>query len=250
MDPRKRHPRVPSGGSDHARSLTLGLPALSADLDGTLYAIENGYEAACRDRVFDFMVSRLGVASRDAAREMWWPHFQKYNQTLRSLRAGLGFDFDKEDYWSYTRGDPRECLRANPDALAVLRTCDRRLRKYVLTNCAEKQAREALAALGLNGEFDGVFGADAMGDVCKPERAAFEKVMASAGIDPKTTAFFEDSVKNLAAAAELGMTTVLIRSHTAAEEGSRTDGFAPDFTIDAVTEAEVRRILPGLWNRA
>ena len=89
-----------------------------------------------------------------------------------------------------------------------------------------------------------------MGDVCKPERAAFEKVMASAGIDPKTTAFFEDSVKNLAAAAELGMTTVLIRSHTAAEEGSRTDGFAPDFTIDAVTEAEVRRILPGLWDRA
>ena len=124
--------------------------------------------------------------------------------------TGLGFDFDKEDYWSYTRGDPRECLRANPDALVVLRTCDRRLRKYVLTNCAEKQAREALAALGLNGEFDGVFGADAMGDVCKPERAAFEKVMASAGIDPKTTAFFEDSVKNLAAARRSWVATVLV----------------------------------------
>jgi hypothetical protein len=26
---------------------------------------------------------------------MWWEHFQKYNQTLRCLRAGLGFEFDK-----------------------------------------------------------------------------------------------------------------------------------------------------------
>ena len=113
-----------------------------------------------------------------------------------------------------------------------------------------RRADEALAALGLDGEFDGVFGADAMGDVCKPERAAFEKITTAAGIDPKTTAFFEDSVKNLAAAAEMGMTTVLIRSHTAAEEGARTDGFAPNHTIEAVTEAEVRRILPGLWDRA
>ena len=89
-----------------------------------------------------------------------------------------------------------------------------------------------------------------MGDVCKPERAAFEKVMASAGIDPKTTAFFEDSVKNLAAAGRVGYDDGARRSHTAAEEGSRTDGFAPNFTIDAVTEAEVHRILPGLWDRA
>jgi hypothetical protein len=31
-------------------------PPHATDLDGTLYAIENGYEKACRDRVFEFMV--------------------------------------------------------------------------------------------------------------------------------------------------------------------------------------------------
>ena len=238
---------MPSGGSDHARSLTLGLPAFSADLDGTLYAIENGYEAACRDRVFDFMVSRLGVASRDAARDVV-AALPKVQSDPAFAPRGLGFDFDKEDYWSYTaatRGSvfartrtPSPCFE--PAIAGSESTC---------SPTAPKNRRERHSPLGLSGEFDGVFGADAMGDVCKPERAAFEKVMASAGIDPKTTAFFEDSVKNLAAAA-VGYGDGARRSHTAAEEGSRTDGFAPDFTIDAVTEAEVRRILPGLWDRA
>ena len=35
-----------------------------------------------------------------------------------------------------------------------------------------------------------------------------------AGIDPARTAFFEDSVKNLAAAKTLGMTTVLVQARS------------------------------------
>ena len=54
-------------------------------------------------------------------------------------------------------------------------------------------------------------------------------------------------MKNLAAAKTLGMTTVLIAGHTSAEEGKRADGFVPDATISAVTEAEVHAALPGLW---
>ena len=47
------------------------IDTLVFDLDGTLYAIENGYEHACRDRVFEFMVQKLGVASVAAAKELW-----------------------------------------------------------------------------------------------------------------------------------------------------------------------------------
>jgi len=50
-----------------------------------------------------------------------------------------------------------------------------------------------------------------------------------------------------AAAKTLGMTTVLIAGHTSAEEGRRADGFVADATVGAVTEAEVRAQLPGLW---
>lgn len=49
----------------------------------------------------------------------------------------------------------------------------------------------------MQGVFDGVIGADSMGDVCKPELAAFQKALAIASAEPSTTAMFEDSFKNL-----------------------------------------------------
>lgn len=104
-----------------------------------------------------------------------------------------------EEYWSFTRGDPADHLAHNADALAMLSSLppERGFKKIVFTNCAEKQAKEALDVLGLAAHFPGdgdVFGADAMGDVCKPETEAFQKIIEACGIDPKRTAFFEDSV--------------------------------------------------------
>jgi len=91
------------------------------DLDGTLYPITNGYEHACRARVFSFMVNRIGgFASESHAKDVWWSAFQRYNQTLRSLRA-LGYDaFDAEEYWAYTRGDAREFLKPNAETRAFV----------------------------------------------------------------------------------------------------------------------------------
>lgn len=222
-----------------------GVHTLLFDLDGTLYPIENGYEKAVRDRVFEFMVDELKVESIESAKEQWWTHFKAYNQTLRALRQGMGFDFDREKYWSHIRGDPADFLEANFDALEMLRAFPG-MKKIVLTNCAEKQAIEALQVLGLEGEFDAVYGADFMGDVCKPERAAFEAVCARAKIDPHGTAFFEDSLKNLVTAKEMGFTTVLVSGKTAAEESGQNGGFTPDATISAVNLKELREALPGL----
>ena len=66
--------------------------------------------------------------------------------------------------------------------------------------------------------FAGVIGADSMADVCKPEVAAFQRAFEISGADPKTSAMFEDSFKNLRTAKSLGMTTILVTGETAAEE--------------------------------
>lgn len=234
------------GSAMSAQKLGAGVHTLLFDLDGTLYPIENGYEEKVRERVFEFMVDELKVSSVEQAKEMWWEHFKVYNQTLRSLRQGMGFEFDREKYWSHIRGDPADFLQANFDALEMLRSFPG-CKKFVFTNCAEKQAIEALQVLGLEGEFDGVYGADFMGDVCKPERAAFEAVCARAKIEPNGTVFFEDSVKNLVTAKEMGFTTVLVRGKTAAEEAGQNGGFKPDATISAVNLKELREALPGLF---
>ena len=226
---------------------------LYIDLDGTLYAIENGYEMACRNRVFQFMADEYPDKFTDceSAKRAWHPHFRQYNQTLRALRAGLGLIVDTEKYWTVTRGNPSELLGVNEDAKKVLETVTKNSKEIqciILTNCAEKQAKECLEVLGLLEYFDEVYGADAMGaDSCKPEINAFEKIKKLTGFEYGRTVFFEDSVKNLAAGKQLGMRTVLIKSETTQEEGKRDDGFQPDHTIDAVTVEEMRRILPELF---
>jgi len=92
--------------------------------------------------------------------------------------------------------------------------------KYIFTNAREEQAREALVCLGVEKHFDGIYGSDHMGDHCKPEKEAFEKVLAALPLEDgegeegreggREVVFFEDSFKNLLAARELGMKTVLI----------------------------------------
>lgn len=188
------------------------------DLDGTLYPIASGYEAACRERVFEYMVSRLGCASRASAERLWREHFAVHNQTLKSLRAA-GFVVDADEYWTYSRGDPREYLSTSSATRAAVEACGGG-RRFVFTNAHERQAGETLDALGLNGLFDGVFGAKGMGETCKPQAEAFEAFFAAHGIDdPSRCVFFEDSLKNLRVASErFGMVTVLVAGPTLDEE--------------------------------
>ena len=57
----------------------------------------------------------------------------------------------------------------------------------------------------MQGVFEGIIGSYSMGDVCKPEQAAFQKAVDICGADPKSIVMFEDSFKNLRTAKELSM---------------------------------------------
>lgn len=47
--------------------------------------------------------------------------------------------------------------------------------------------------------------------LCKPQRRAFEAVLAELGVTPAQTVFVDDSPRNCAAAFECGIFTVLVR---------------------------------------
>ena len=103
-------------------------------------------------------------------------------------------------------------------------------KKYIFTNAREREASEALRALGVQNCFEEpIYGADFMGDVCKPQEDAFRMILDDIGVDPANCVFFEDSVKNLATGKGLGMSTVLVQGFTSQEEGELQDG-----TFDAV----------------
>ena len=207
-----------------------------------------------RERIFGFMVERLGVADVALARDVWTVAFRRYNQSLRGLRA-CGYTFDTDEYWRYIRGDSARFLSPAPhdEVGALLRSLsDAGVRCWVVTNCREREAVEALHALKLDTAlFAGILGSDAMGDVCKPEVAAFDRVVALTGCDPAATVMFEDSLKNLVTAKSLGMLTVLVGGTTAAEEGGghTLAGAAVDAQVEVCSLDAVRRAVPQLWPR-
>jgi FMN phosphatase YigB (HAD superfamily) len=125
-------------------------------------------------------------------------------------------------------------------------------RKVIFTNCREREASEALAALGIASHFERIFGADFLTDSCKvtclpaalltlslqPDLEAFELLLCALGVSGEEIVFFEDSLKNLQRGHSLGMRTVLIEGMTSKEEtdGALTGGEAfPGYVHVAVS---------------
>lgn len=123
-------------------------------------------------------------------------------------------------------------------------------KKYIFTNAREKEASQALHALGVRDCFeDKIYGADFHGDICKPEKDAFRNVLDDIGAPPSDCVFFEDSVKNLKAGKELGMSTVLIQGFTSNEEGGVLEMDSFDAAVSTLTDGgeELRQVYPSLF---
>eukprot|EP00904_Undaria_pinnatifida_P007683 jgi/Undpi1/4044/HiC_scaffold_16.g07411.m1 len=220
------------------------METLLFDLDGTLYPLDNGYPAHVRQNLWRFMSEKLGIEEPE---KVWRPLFQKYNQTAKGLRVGGGYEFDLDEFWTFIRAGVDEFIQEAPEGvLSALESLPQD--KYVFTNCNEKEAEEALSLLGIRHHFKGVFGATAMGDTCKPDVEAFRGVLESIGADPRSTAMFEDSFKNLVAAKSLGLSTVFVQSDTAREEGVSDEQLEKvDAVVKDVSEDELRARAPWLW---
>jgi putative hydrolase of the HAD superfamily len=83
-------------------------------------------------------------------------------------------------------------------------------RKLVYTNGSREHARRVVAACGLDGAFDVLYGFEDARYVPKPEARAFETVFALDGLAPARAAMFEDDQRNLAIPHRMGMRTVLV----------------------------------------
>lgn len=173
------------------------------DLDNTLYPPEARLFDQIEIRMTAFVMQALGVdrPEADRLRRHYW---HSYGTTLAGLMQE--HDIDPGPYLYQVHEitldhlDPDPALRAGIAALPG--------RKIVYTNGSAPYAERVLAARGLSGLFDGVYGVEHAGFRPKPDRAAFETVFARAGITPDRAAMFEDDPRNLAAPHAMGMRTV------------------------------------------
>lgn len=174
------------------------------DLDNTLYPPEMALFPQIEARMTAYVMPVLDCdhARADQLRDEYW---RSHGTTLAGLMERHGVD--PSDYLADVHDIDFDVLSPAPDLCAAIHALPGR--KLIHTNADSTYARKVLAARGLD-MFTQIFGVEETGYHPKPNRAAFDAVIAQSGIDPRRAAFFEDDPRNLAVPHELGMRTVLV----------------------------------------
>ena len=189
------------------------------DLDNTLYP------ASCR--LFDqvdtliarFIVDLLGVDEAEAHR-IQKRYFLEHGTTLSGLMAD--HSVDPHRYLDYVH---RLDLTPVPPSPALAAALDRLPgRKLIHTNGSVGHAERVTDRLGVRRHFEGIFDIVASDFVPKPLEPGYRQLIERHSVNPARAAMIEDLPRNLAPAARLGMTTVLVKTDSSwAQEGADAD---------------------------
>ena len=178
------------------------------DLDNTLYPPEAEFMSLIEGRMTAFVARETGLP-RDEAFALQKVYLREHGTTLAGLMANHGVDpqafLDEVHDVSMASLVPDAGLRAAIGALPG--------RRLVFTNGDKRHAERVLAKLQLDDLFEATFHIALADYIPKPHPKTFARMIAAHAVTPATTAFFEDSARNLAPAFELGMTTVLVGPH-------------------------------------
>ena len=175
------------------------------DLDNTLYPPRMRLFDQIEVKMTDWVSRSLGV-SRAEADHMRAEYWRLYGTTLAGLMAEHGVD--PEGYLAEVHDIDFSVLEPDPALAARIEALPGR--RIVYTNGDAPYAKKVIAARGLDGLFDAVYGVEHARYRPKPERAAFETVFAADGLDPTRAAMFEDDARNLAVPHAMGLRTVHI----------------------------------------
>ncbi len=175
------------------------------DLDNTLYPPQARLFDQIEVRMTTWVIAALHVdrPEADRLRRHYWA---TYGTTLAGLMAEHGVD--PAPYLQQVHDIDLSALA--PDPVLARRIAALPGRRIVYTNGSRPYALQVIAARGLTGVFNAVYGVENAGFRPKPERAAFEAVFAADGLDPTQGAMFEDDARNLAAPHAMGMACVHI----------------------------------------
>ena len=183
------------------------------DLDHTLYPPDMALFDQINIRMTTYVMAALGVdrTEADHLRNKYW---RDHGTTLAGLMDIHGVDpgpyLDEVHEIDFSVLEPDPALADRIRALPG--------RRIVYTNGTAPYAENVLAARGLAGLFDAVYGVEHAGFRPKPEARAFAAVFDRDGLEPTRAAMFEDDPRNLAAPHAMGLRTV----HVAPEPAPAT----------------------------
>ncbi len=207
------------------------------DLDNTLYRADSGLFAQIDARMTQFVAGLLDVEPVEA-RKVQKQLYREHGTTLAGLIEV--YAIDPEPYLDFVHDLDLSDLAPDPGLAAALARLPGR--RFVFTNGCRNHAGRILERLELDHLFEEIWDIRTLGFVPKPGRAAYERVVGAAALDPTRTAMFDDIARNLVVPHELGMTTVWLNCQS---EWARQ---GPDFPVASAVhiDHEIRELSPFL----
>ncbi len=178
------------------------------DLDNTLYPPRMRLFDQIEARMVRYVMAAIGV-DRDEADRLRASYWHRHGTTLAGLMAE--HHIDPEDFMADVHEIDFTVLSPDPVLREQIATLPGR--KIIYTNGSAPYAKNVIAARGLSGLFDAVYGVEHAGWRPKPEAAAFDAVFRADGLQPGSAAMFEDEARNLEVPHALGLRTVHIAPH-------------------------------------
>ena len=180
------------------------------DLDNTLYDINLGLFKKISNRITDFIMSKYSL-DIDQAKKIQKEYYLKYGLTLRGLIVEK--KLEPEEFLDYVHDVEHPELEKNDQLISKIRILEGK--KIIFTNATSKHAKKILNILELEDDFDQIIDIKDLEYIPKPDKRSYKKLLECLNLNKENldkTIFFEDTVKNLIPAKELGITTVWMKN--------------------------------------
>ncbi len=188
------------------------------DLDNTLYPASCRLFEQVQRRMNEYICARLSLAP-EAAAELRRTYFREHGTTLRGL---MTVDrIDPHEFLAFVHDIDLAGVPRDPALCAAIGRLQGR--KIVHTNGSRRHAERLLDHLGLADAFCGIVDIVAADFDPKPALAGYRLLLRRHAVAAPTALMIEDIARNLAPAAELGMTTAWMRG---AEDWAAADAEA------------------------
>lgn len=198
------------------------------DVDNTLYPAECDLFSQIHIRMAEFVAKTLSL-NLEAAKLVRREYFTKYGTTMRGLMEEHGVD--PNDYMAYVHDVDYSPIKRDDALRQLIEGLPGR--KLIFTNASLEHGQKCARQLGVEDLFDGWFDIRDAAYEPKPDMAAYHKFAARFEVEPQRAIFFEDTLKNLKSAKQLGWQTAYIDPTVETTAASSPPTFVQAGYVDA-----------------
>ena len=203
------------------------------DLDNTMYDINLGLFKKISNRITDFIMSKYSL-DIDQAKKIQKEYYLKYGLTLRGLIVEK--KLEPEEFLDYVHDVEHPELKKNDQLISKIRILEGK--KIIFTNATLNHAKKILKILELEHDFDQIIDIKDLDYIPKPDKRSYKKLLECLNLNKENldkTIFFEDTVKNLIPAKELGITTVWMKNSINEKDFKKNFSFI-DYSFNNLNE--------------